>query len=583
MNRPTLLLIVILLSISVNTFAGQVPHSGAVAAEADPHAGLFDKTPFPSAQACAGCHPKVFWEWSMSNHAYAAISPMFQKFEQTISTLSSGTIGTFCVRCHMQVGTQSGEPREKPLWDMPEVYREGITCVTCHRVNKEFNKVNGEREVLPGSIHDPVYGAGLAQNYAEVASHPGRYGVATSPDMKGRPIHAAPITFKPIARSEFCVSCHQVAVHPGIKLEVVWDQYRDSPAMAKGIECQDCHMGKVPGMASGYETWPVAIVDGRAIDPGQRHYNHMFYGPGTSIAHAGLFPFNSKALRWNIQQWLAFDARAGWGKPEWEAKLAAGRIATPDFPSEWRSRADREQARSIIDDNNRLMQVKNQARIAVMENGSRIVGPVFDEPPRLGHALHFHYKVVSENSGHNLPSGSLGAQPEIWLNVVLIGPDGNRLFESGYIDSNGDMADLHSLDFAKGKIALDSQLFNLQSKFLTSNVVGTDREMYLPVNFDFDQLPFIRPSGVPTTVLNHPPFIRMEQRSIPALGKRNADYSVPADLIRKPGKYILQVRLRSRSEPIYFMRFCGATQDMEQAMNESMIDIHPQAVEFDIK
>ena len=45
------------------------------------------------------------------------------------------------------------------------------------------------------------------------------------------------------------VSCHQVAVHPGIKLEVVWEQYRASPAAAEGITCQECHMGKVPGEA----------------------------------------------------------------------------------------------------------------------------------------------------------------------------------------------------------------------------------------------------------------------------------------------------------------------------------------------
>ena len=32
----------------------------------------------------------------------------FAKFEQAINDLSAGTIGTFCVRCHQQVGTQRG-------------------------------------------------------------------------------------------------------------------------------------------------------------------------------------------------------------------------------------------------------------------------------------------------------------------------------------------------------------------------------------------------------------------------------------------------------------------------------------------
>ena len=74
--------------------------------------------------------------------------------------------------------------------------------------------------------------------------------VKTSPDEKGpgQNIHAAGIFFQPLTKSEFCTPCHQVAVHPGIKLEVVWEQYRASPACKKGIQCQDCHMGRVPGL-----------------------------------------------------------------------------------------------------------------------------------------------------------------------------------------------------------------------------------------------------------------------------------------------------------------------------------------------
>jgi hypothetical protein len=62
-----------------------------------------------------------------------------------------------------------------------------------------------------------------------------------------------------------------------------------------------------------------------------------------------------------------------------------------------------------------------------------------------------------------------------------------------------------------------------------------------------------------------------------------ARYKVPASALTKPGTYRLAVRLRSRAEPIYFMRFVGATSDMEQAMNEWMLDIHPYTVEFDVR
>ena len=59
---------------------------------------------------------------------------MFHKFEQKISELSSGTVGTFCVRCHQQIGTQLGEARESALWQRSGIAREGVTCITCHRV-----------------------------------------------------------------------------------------------------------------------------------------------------------------------------------------------------------------------------------------------------------------------------------------------------------------------------------------------------------------------------------------------------------------------------------------------------------------
>lgn len=341
-------------------------------------------------------------------------------------------------------------------------------------------------------------------------------------------------------------------------------------------------MGKVPGVASGYATAPTAVVNGRPVNPGRKHSNHAFYGPGYPIAHPGIFPHNPKAGKTKIEEWLKFDWRAGWGDTEFEDKVEKGTLKV-SFPDPWTDRIDREEAREIIVENLEALEEKRKLRQQVMENGSRLDGPFFRSTPRRGEDLSFTYRMTNVNPGHNLPSGSLGAQPEIWLNVALIAPDGRTVWESGYVDSHGDMADLHSLDVRAGKIAHDGQLVNLQTKFLTTNVKGTDREMYLPINFDIDQLPFIRPAAVPTTVLNHPPFIRMESRSIPPLGERVARYTVPARMMTQPGKYRLAARVRSRAEPIYFMKFVKATSEMEQAMNEWMIDIHPYSVSFEVR
>ena len=537
---------------------------------------------YPTAAQCGQCHKQIYEEWSSSQHAYSSISPMFHAFEQKFQELTKGTVGTFCVRCHQQVGTQLGENRETPLWAMSQISREGVTCITCHRVKEQYGKVNGERRVEPGKIFEPVYGSGEKSVIKDILANKETYSVKTSKDGRGTDIHNGMMTNPQITKSEFCVSCHQVAVNLGIKLEIVWDQYRDSPARKAGVTCQDCHMGKVPGKPEGYATAPSAVIGGKEINPGRKHANHRFIGPGYSIAHPGIFPHNTKAQAFTMKEWLEFDWRAGWGTNEFEDKVARGKIKV-DFPKRWADALDREDARQIIEENLAKLDERDELRRQVMENGTKVDGPYIEGDPKVGRDLAFSYKIKNLNSGHNLPSGSLGAQPQLWVNVALVDPDGKNVWESGYVDSNGDMADLHSLEVAAGRIKTDQQLVNFQTKFLTTNVKGTDREMYLPVNFDIDPLPHLRPPQIPTTVLNHPPLVRMENHSLPPLGEKLAKYQVPGNLITKPGNYRLAFRLRSRAEPIYFMRFVRATKEMERRMNERMLSFKAYTVELEVK
>ena len=126
----------------------------------DPHLEVFSRDAFPSAQECATCHQQIYDEWASSGHAYASVSPMFHKFEDTINKLAQGTIGYFCLRCHAPVATTMGLRRDQAIWDGPKVFREGVTCVACHRVKTPYVKTNGERRIEPGDIYQPVYGSG---------------------------------------------------------------------------------------------------------------------------------------------------------------------------------------------------------------------------------------------------------------------------------------------------------------------------------------------------------------------------------------------------------------------------------------
>ena len=322
-------------------------------AKADAHKGLeIDETLYPTAAQCGECHKQIYEEWSSSQHAYASISPMFHKFEQKFQELTNGTVGTFCVRCHQQVGTQLGEDREAPLWKRTQISREGVSCITCHRVKEQYGKVNGERRVEPGKIFEPVYGSGQQSVIKDVIAKKETYTVATSEKERGNQIHAGMITNDQITKSEFCVSCHQVAVNLGIKLEIVWDQYRDSPARKAGVSCQDCHMGKVPGKPEGYsKPRRQPIVGGKEINPGRKHANHRFIGPGYSIAHPGIFPHNIEGEGHQHRGLAAVRLARGLGNDfKFEDKVAAGKLKVT-FPKRWSDALDREEAREIIDEN----------------------------------------------------------------------------------------------------------------------------------------------------------------------------------------------------------------------------------------
>jgi len=53
--------------------------------------------------------------------------------------------------------------------------------------------------------------------------------------------------------------------------------------------------------------------------------------------------------------------------------------------------------------------------------------------------------------------------------------------------------------------------------------------------------------------------------------------------VREPGCYRLSFRLRSRANPIYFMKFCDSTLEMQRSMNENMVDFHESSLEFHVR
>ena len=326
--------------------------STAPAAESAPrsadeeHEALFLENRFPAATTCATCHPDHYREWSVSPHAYAQMSPVFNAMHGTILKITNGTNGDFCIRCHTPVGMNLGEPEFMSNMDRHPTSREGVTCIVCHRVNNAYGKLSGRLAIVEGDIFEPVYGPNGGEELDRVIES-GEYRVNTERGKAGRAIHTEAEKFFQISTSGFCGTCHDVNLVNGFRLEEAFSEFKNSPAAKEGTSCQDCHMSTVPGVASGYAEAPAAVVGGKPTMPRKRT-DHMFIGPDYSVVHPGIFPHNTRASELaTIREWLSYDVEAGWGTDAFEDN----RPDDYEFPERWESADDRYDARDVLSEN----------------------------------------------------------------------------------------------------------------------------------------------------------------------------------------------------------------------------------------
>ncbi|MGH8164297.1 MAG: multiheme c-type cytochrome, partial [Rhodanobacteraceae bacterium] len=201
--------------------------AGGEANAAAAHAQMLIENKFPSATTCATCHPTQFRQWSVSQHAYAQLSPVFNAFQATVDRMTAGTNGDFCIRCHTQVGMQISEPVFGSNMDRNSTSREGITCISCHRVKNNYGKVSGRIALQQGDIFDPVYGPRGNANLKKVLSQPDKFQVVTKRGEVGRAIHTKVIKYDPLEKSGFCGDCHDVNLLNGFRLEEAFTQFKN--------------------------------------------------------------------------------------------------------------------------------------------------------------------------------------------------------------------------------------------------------------------------------------------------------------------------------------------------------------------
>ncbi len=509
----------------------------------DAHEALLAEERYPPAATCGNCHPKHYREWSVSQHAYSQLSPVYLSLNNRINQLTNGSNGDFCLRCHNQVGANLGESSFVSNLERHPTSREGITCVVCHRVNKAYNKASGRLALVEGTLTEPVFGPTGNEELARVLDNAQEYGVTTDPNARGQLIHKEAKQFAPISTPMFCGTCHDVTLFNGFRLEEAFSEYRLSPAAAKGVTCQDCHMGKVQGIPSGYDYGPAAVIFDVPTKP-RKLTNHLFAGPDYSLIHPGIFPHNADAQEFaTLEEWLQFDVAAGWGTDEFEDTVTDD----TQFPEAWESIDDRYDAREIIDEQLELLEWATEKRLEVLRNGYILGDIVTEKADKDG--IRFQVQVRNGTDGHNVPTGFTGERL-VWLDVTVVDRDGTVIFRSGDRDPNGDLRDGHSSYVHAGEIELDPYLFSLQSIFVTQNGRGGEIEHVIPIPYPVFALPRVLPSTASLVFTGEPATERNHKKGIEPLGLRWAKYKVAGDALTDKGPYRAIVKLLEQPVPV---------------------------------
>ena len=507
------------------------------------HLNLFLENRYPSANTCGVCHPKHYDEWSVSQHAYAQLSPIYLSLNNRINELSNGSNGDFCLRCHSPVGANLGESSFMSNLDRHPASREGITCVVCHRISKAYNKASGRLALEEGGLTDPVFGPSGNDGLQKVLDEPETFRVVTDPDEPGRQIHGEAKLFDPITTSTFCGSCHDVTLFNGFRLEEAFSEYRVSPAAAKGITCQDCHMGKVQGKVSGYEQGPAAVVGGVPTKV-RKITSHLFSGPDYSVIHPGIFPHNTEAAEFKtLREWLQFKHEQGWGTDKFEDAVPA----SYKFPEAWASIDDRYDAREILDKQFAKLELARKKRLEILKIGFLLGDVVPERASRNG--LAFRVQVRNGTDGHNVPTGFTGERV-VWLDVTVRDKEGTVVFRSGDRDPNGDLRDSHSSYVHAGKIKRDKYLFSLQSIFVVQNGRGGELEQVIPIPYPSFALPRVLPSPNSLIFTGEPATERNHKKGIEPNGERWASYKVSGDKLTGKGPYTATIKLRAQAVPV---------------------------------
>jgi Cytochrome c554 and c-prime len=222
-------------------------------------------------ETCKDCHPKHYTEWSASMHAYASKDPVFLAMNKRGQEETNGTLGKFCVQCHMPMALHENKIADfANVEQVPEAL-QGVTCYFCHNATSVGVPHNNANITLGD---DNIMRAAL--DHALIPSvHKVQFSNNHDPEVKDS--------------SVMCGTCHDIQNQQGFHLENTLSEYetttfaRADPASFQS--CQNCHMPRadVPQAAALSSGYPGVFTRVRDV------HDHLFPAvdvPLTDFPHA---------------------------------------------------------------------------------------------------------------------------------------------------------------------------------------------------------------------------------------------------------------------------------------------------------
>lgn len=330
----------------------------------------------------AGCHAEIVEEWLPSAHRFAAMSPFFQQVQNAMAANNGPESTRYCGGCHDPIALFSGS---KNLYSddlSAHGYREGVSCVACHSIERTDVRGNANYTIAA----QPRY---LYENeQAGIAAWMGRFLIRAYPRQ-----HLASWTRDLYKTPEYCGACHKQFIDEEInnvgwvQLQNQYDNWKQSrwhnEDAGRSLTCRECHMRLQESLdpATGD-----AIDSYRTADDG-KHRSHRFIGANQYVPRLLNLPGADEQVRLT-EEWLRGDT------------------VIPEIADRW-----------------------SQGPTAPLE----IIAP---ERARLGEPVRFQVVASNNKAGHDFPTGPLDII-QAWIEVEVRDAFDNVVFHSGGIDERG--------------------------------------------------------------------------------------------------------------------------------------------------